>query len=124
MDGAQVRVLEESNKVGLGGFLEGEHGRALEAEVGLEVLGDLTDETLERELADEKLGGLLVAANLAKRDGTGAVTVRLLDSAGGGGRFARGLGGELLAGGFASGALASGLFGAGHFCFVCCCCFV
>ena len=84
MDGAQVGVLEEADEVGLGGLLEGEDGGGLEAEVGLEVLGDLADEALEGELADEELGGLLVLADLTKRDGTGAVTVGLLDAAGGG----------------------------------------
>ena len=38
----------------------------IEAEVGLEVLGDLTDETLEGELAEEELGGLLVPTDLAE----------------------------------------------------------
>ena len=42
MDGAEVGVLEEADEVGLGGLLEGEDGGGLEAEVGLEVLGDLT----------------------------------------------------------------------------------
>ena len=60
VDGAQVRVLEQADEVGLGGLLQGKHGRSLEAEVGLEVLGDLADEALEGELADEELGGLLI----------------------------------------------------------------
>lgn len=33
MDSAQVRVLEKTNQVRLGGFLEGKNGRALEAQV-------------------------------------------------------------------------------------------
>ena len=115
VDGAEVGVLEEANKVGLSGLLERKDGRALEAEVGLEVLGDLADEALEGELADEKLGGLLVAADLAEGDGSGAVPVGLLDAAGGGGGLASGLGGELLPGGLASGGLAGGLLGTGHF---------
>ena len=84
VDGAEVGVLEEADEVSLGGLLEGEDGGGLEAEVGLEVLGDLADEALEGELADEELGGLLVLADLTKRDGTGAVAVGLLDAAGGG----------------------------------------
>ena len=64
MDRAQVGVLEEADEVGLGGLLEGEDGGGLEAEVGLEVLGDLADEALEGELADEELGRLLVLADL------------------------------------------------------------
>ena len=115
VDGAEVGVLEEANEVGLGGLLEGKDGRSLEAEVGLEVLGDLTDETLEGELADEEVGRLLVTTDLTESDGTGAVTVGLLDAAGGGGTLASGLGGELLAGSLASGGLAGGLLGTGHF---------
>ena len=60
VDGAQVGVFEEPDEVRFGGFLEREDGAGLEPEVGLEVLGDLADEALERELADEELGGLLV----------------------------------------------------------------
>jgi hypothetical protein len=47
----------ERHEVRLGSLLEGHDGRRLEAEVGLEVLGDLTNETLEGEFADEELGG-------------------------------------------------------------------
>ena len=50
VDGAEVGILEEANEVGLSGLLEGEDGRSLEAKVALEVLGDLADEALEREL--------------------------------------------------------------------------
>jgi len=70
VDGAQVGVLEEGDEVGLDGLLQGADGGALEAEVALEVLGDLTDETLEGELADEELGRLLVATDLTESDGT------------------------------------------------------
>jgi histone H3 len=70
VDGAQVGVLEEGDEVGLDGLLEGADGGALEAEVGLEVLSDLTDKTLEWQLADEELGRLLVATDLTESDGT------------------------------------------------------
>jgi hypothetical protein len=56
----------------------------------LEVLGDLADQALEGQLADEELGGLLVLANLAQGDGAGPVAVGLLHAAGGGRRLARG----------------------------------
>ena len=81
---------------------------------GLEVLGDLADEALERELADQELGRLLVPADLTESDGAGAVAVGLLDAARGRGGLARRLGGELLAGRLASGGLPSGLLGTGH----------
>ena len=114
VDGAEVGVLEEANEVSLGRLLEGKDGGRLETEVGLEVLGDLADETLERELADQELGRLLVATDLTESHGARAVPVRLLDASGGRGGLASGLGGELLAGGFASGGLAGGLLGTGH----------
>jgi len=74
----------------------------------------LTHQTLERELADQELSGLLVATNLTKSDGTGLVTVRLLDASGRGRRLASGLGGELLTGSLSTGGLAGGLLGASH----------
>ena len=52
VDGAQVGVLETADQVGLGGLLQGQEGGALEAEVRLEVMGDLADEALEGELAN------------------------------------------------------------------------
>jgi histone H3 len=106
VDGAQVGVLEEGDEVSLDGLLESADGRALEAEVGLEVLCDFTDETLEGELSDEELGGLLVATNLTESDGTGLVTVRLLDTTGRWCRLAGSLGGELLTRGLATSGLA------------------
>ena len=68
VDGAQVGVLEQPHQVRLRGFLQGADGRRLEPQVGLEVLGDLADEALERELPDEELRALLVAADLAEGD--------------------------------------------------------
>ena len=82
VDGAEVGVLEEGDEVGLDGLLKSTDGGGLEAEIGLEVLGNLTNKTLEGQLADEKLGGLLVAADLTESDGTRLVAVRLLDTTG------------------------------------------
>ena len=48
VDGAQVGVLEEADKVGLGGLLQGKYCVALETQVCLEVLRDLTNQALER----------------------------------------------------------------------------
>ena len=76
-------------KVGLGGFLEGSNGSRLEAQIGLEVLGNFTDKTLEGQLADQQLGALLVAADFAEGDGAGAVAMGLLDAARGGRRDLR-----------------------------------
>ena len=54
MDSTEVGVLEEPHEVGLTGLLESHHSGALEAEVGLEVLGDLSDQTLEGKLQERK----------------------------------------------------------------------
>jgi hypothetical protein len=114
VDGAQVGILEQTNQVGLAGLLEGHDGRALEPQVSLEVLGDLTDKTLERQLADEQLGGLLVPSDLTESHCAGPVPVGLLDTPGGRGGLAGSLGGQLLPGGLASGGLTCGLLGTSH----------
>ena len=103
VDGTQVGVLEEANQVSLTGLLEGHDSRALEPQVSLEILGNLSDEMLEGELADEKLSGLLVSSDLTEGNCSRPVPVWLLDSAGGRGRLASSLGGQLLPGGLASG---------------------
>jgi hypothetical protein len=114
VDGTQVRVLKEPDEVGLCRLLKCHHGRALKAQIGLEILSNLTDEALEGQLADQQLCGLLVPPDLTEGDGAGAVPVRLLDAAGGGGRLSRGLGGELLPWGLASGRFTGGLLGTSH----------
>ena len=115
VDGTQVGIFEKTDKVGFGGFLEGQDGRSLESKITLEVLGDLTNKTLERKLSDEEIGTLLVTTDLTKGDGSGSVSVGLLDSSGGRGGLAGSLGGELLARSLSSGRLAGGLLGSGHF---------
>jgi len=82
VDGSQVGVLEQANQVGLGSLLEGKHRRALEAKVGLEVLGNLTHQALEWQLADQKLSGLLVLPDLTKSHSSGSVAMGLLHSSG------------------------------------------
>ncbi|CAG5092733.1 Similar to Histone H2A (Platynereis dumerilii) [Cotesia congregata] len=52
VDGTEVSVFKKTDEVGLAGFLEGHNSRALEPQVSLEVLGDFTDETLERQFTD------------------------------------------------------------------------
>jgi histone H3 len=97
VDGSQVGVLEQRDEIGLGRLLQGTDSRRLEAQVGLEVLSNLTDQALEtmgngdeqsqcsvmqtddhgmcnsRQLADEELSRLLVTTNLTKSDSSGLV---------------------------------------------------
>ena len=70
MDGAQVGILKEGDEVGLDGLLKSTDGGGLEAKIRLEVLSNLTNETLEGKLADQKLGGLLVTTDFTQSDGT------------------------------------------------------
>ncbi|TGZ46365.1 hypothetical protein DBV15_09572 [Temnothorax longispinosus] len=111
---AKVGVLEQADEVGLARLLQSHNGRALEAEVGLEVLSDFTNQPLERELADQKLGALLVATDLTKSDGSRTITMRLLDTTGCGRAFTGCLRRQLLTRGLASGRFASGLLGSCH----------
>ena len=55
---SQVSVLEQRDKVCLGRLLQSHDCTALESEVGLEVLCDFADKTLEGKFADEEFGGL------------------------------------------------------------------
>jgi hypothetical protein len=77
-----MNTLEQGDKVSLNGFLESTDGRRLEPEIGLEVLGNFPDETLEGELADQELSRFLVTTDFTEGNGTGAVTMGLLDTSG------------------------------------------
>jgi hypothetical protein len=115
VDSAQVSVLEETNQVGFSSFLQGSDGRTLEAEISLEVLGNLSDQTLEGKLSDQKLGRLLVLSDLTESDGTRLKAVRLLDTTGRRILASSLLGG--LSGGLASRRFTSSLLGTSH-CFL------
>ena len=54
MDGAEVGVLKETNKISLTGLLECHNSGALEAQISLEVLSNLTNQSLEGQLADQQ----------------------------------------------------------------------
>ena len=64
VDGAQVGVLKETNKVSLTSLLESHDSRGLESKVSLEVLGNFSHQTLEWQFSDEELSGLLVSSDL------------------------------------------------------------
>jgi hypothetical protein len=114
VNGSQVGIFEEGNEVSFRGFLKGTNGRGLETKISLEVLSDFTNKTLERELADQKLSGLLVTTDFTKSDSTGSVSVRLLDSSSAGGTLASGLSSELLTGSLTTSGLASSLLSTSH----------
>lgn len=119
VDGAKVGVFEEADEVGFAGFLESHDCGALESKLGLEVLGDLTYETLEGQFADEQLGTLLVTPDLTKGDSSWPVTMWLLDTTGGRGTLTGGLGCQLFSWSLSSSGFTCGLLGTSHIFSVC-----
>jgi hypothetical protein len=85
VNGGRIDVFEKLNEKRLAGLLQRHNRLTLHANVGgatgREGLGDFTDKTLERELANQKLSALLVSANLAECDGAGTITMWALDAA-------------------------------------------
>lgn len=114
VDGAQVGVLKETDKISFAGFLKGHDSGRLEAKISLEVLSDFTDKTLEGQLADEQFSRFLVTTDFSKSDGTRAVTMRLLDTTGSGGTLTSSLGGKLLTRSLASGRFTGSLLSTSH----------
>lgn len=114
VDSAQVGVLKQSNEVGLASLLEGQYGRALEAEISLEVLCDFTDQTLEWQFPDQKLSALLVTSDFTESDGSWPVSVWFLNTTGGWGALTGSLGSQLLSWSLSSGGLSSGLLCSCH----------
>jgi len=116
VNGAQVGVLEEADKVSFGGFLEGSDGCALKAKIRFEVLGNFTNQTLERKLPDQQFGTLLVSPDFTKSYRTRPITMRLLYTSRGRRALTSCLGGQLLPRSFSSSGLTSGLLCTCHFC--------
>ena len=78
VDRAQVGVFEQANQVRFGRFLQGQDRGGLESQVSLEILGDFSDQSLERQLSDEQIPWTFGTCGFSQRDGTRAVSVRLL----------------------------------------------
>ena len=102
VNSAQVGIFEQSNQVSFRCFLESHYSRGLESEIGLEILGNFTDQSLEGQFSEQKLSRLLVTSDLTKSNSSWSESVCLLDTSSSWGRFAGGLGGKLFSWGFAS----------------------
>ena len=103
MDGAQVGVFKQTNKVSFASLLKSHHSRALETQIGLEVLSDFSHKTLEGQLADQQLGRFLIATDLTKSDRTRPVTMWFLNATRGRSTLTSCLCGELFAWRFSTG---------------------
>jgi len=115
VDSTEVGVLEETNHVSLRGFLESKDGRGLESQVGLEIVGNLSNESLERKFSNEELSRFLELSDLSKGDGTWSESVWSLDSTGLWGLTLRLLVSNVLSWGLSSSVLSSGMLGSCHF---------
>jgi hypothetical protein len=141
VNGSQIGVFEQADQVGFTCFLKSADSRRLESQVSLEVLSNFSNKTLEGQLSDQELSRLLVSSNFSQGDGTGLVSVRLLDcgwchkeesqrwmsngtvdekkiltTSCSWGRLSGSLGGQLLTRSLSSGALSSSLLGTSHDC--------
>lgn len=117
VDGAEVGVLEEGDQVCLGSLLEGQDGGGLESEFLLPLVGDFPDHSLEGQLADEEVSGLLVLPDFPEGHCSGFEPVGLLDSGGHwGGLPGDLLGHQLLPWHLLGGGFSGCLFCSGHLC--------
>jgi len=114
VNGAQVGVLEQSHQISLTGLLESTNGSRLEPQVSFEVLSNFSHKTLEGQLPDEELSGLLVSSDLTESDSSWPVSVGLLHSSGGWSGLPGSLGGQLLPWSLSSSGLTGCLLGTGH----------
>lgn len=56
--GAQIGILKETHEVSFGRFLKSQDSRGLKADISPDAFINLTNQTLERKLANEKVGRL------------------------------------------------------------------
>jgi hypothetical protein len=80
MERSEIRVFENTHKVGFGSFLDRHDGSALEPKIGTVGGRHLTNQTLEWRFSNQQIGRFLVLPDLAERDGSRPEPVRLLDA--------------------------------------------
>lgn len=124
MNGAQIGVFEESDEVGFRSLLQCPNGGRLESKIGLEILGNFSDQSLEGELSDQEFSRFLVSPDFSEGYSSGPVSMGFLDPSCGWGRFSGRFGCQLFSGGFSSRGLSCCLLGTGHLSllFRSCCC--
>merc|ERR1719492_580485 len=114
MDGAQVGIFKKSNQISLGCFLESHDSARLKPQVGLEILSNFTNKSLEGQLANQKLSRLLVTTNFTKSHSTRTISMWFLDSTSSRSRFPGSFSSQLFARSLSSGGLTGGLLGTSH----------
>lgn len=109
----QIGVLEQTNKVRLGSLLDCKDSKRLETQIGVVVLSNLTHKSLERELANQQLSGLLELPDLTQSHSAWTIAMGLIDSHRGI-HFLSRLCCQLLSGHLSSGHSSCSLFSARH----------
>ena len=74
VDAAQVGILENSDQVSLGGFLESDESLSLASKGVIDLHADGSDDSLEGGSWKEEVGRLLVSLDLSQGDGTWLVS--------------------------------------------------
>jgi hypothetical protein len=115
MDGTQVGILKKGNQVCFDGLLQGTNGGRLKSQVGLEVLGNFSDQSLKGQFSDQKLSRLLKSSDFSQGNGTRLISVGLLNTTRRRGRLSGSLGSQLLSRCFATSGLSSCLLCSGHY---------
>ena len=87
----------------------------MESELLVESVGNFSDESLEWELSEEEISGLLISSDFSEGDGTWSESVWFFDTTSGSGSFSGGLSGKGFLWGFSRGRFSGGLFSSGHF---------
>jgi hypothetical protein len=80
VEGTEVGIFEEIKEVSLSSLSESEDSGGLESDVLVEHRGDTTDESLEGELSDEVVGGVLKTSELTESNSSGSESAGLIDS--------------------------------------------
>ena len=80
VDGGEVGVFEKSNNVGLSSFLESKDSWWLESQVGLEIVCDFSNKSLEWKLSNEEFSRFLEFSNFSEGDGSWSESVSSFNS--------------------------------------------
>lgn len=70
VDGAQVGIFQQTNQIRFSDFLNSLNSISSELQVCFVVLGDFSDQTLERTASDQQFSWFLISTDLSQRHGT------------------------------------------------------
>merc|ERR1712156_1380941 len=83
MNGAQVGILHETNKIGFRCFLKCHDSTGLKSQISFVILSNLTNQTLERQLSQQQFSGLLVSSDFSQGYSSWSISMGFLYSSSG-----------------------------------------